>query len=228
MRNVHAAARRALDEEAHDIVGVIGVTDAIGAAQQHLGQDFGRLLAHERQPLPRVLVEKAHGDVEGRAAPAFEREQLRQPVSVGRRSARDVVGAHARGEQRLMRVAHGRVGDEDSAFGLHPLGEAFRPQPLQRLAGSLDGGLVERGRFGRAQVRRRLRPPACFRMRVDRDVGDIGEQLGCRVLALAGGEEFRGLVDEAGGVALIAEFRMVEHCFEKGEIGGDAANAIFP
>ena len=69
------------DEIFHDIVGIIGVADAIGAAQQHLGQKIWRPLAHEGEALPRILGEKSHRDVESRAAPAFEREQLRQPLA---------------------------------------------------------------------------------------------------------------------------------------------------
>ena len=71
---VHARRGRLADEIAHDIVGIIGVADAVGAAQQHLGQDIGRPLAQQRQPLPRVFGQKPHRDVERRAAPAFERE----------------------------------------------------------------------------------------------------------------------------------------------------------
>ncbi len=65
----------------HHIVGIIGVADAIGAAQQHLGQKVWRPLAHERETLPRIFGQKPHRNVEGRAAPAFEREQLRQPFA---------------------------------------------------------------------------------------------------------------------------------------------------
>ena len=123
---VHAGLGRAADEIADDIVGIVGVADAVGAAQQHLRQDVGRPLADQRQPLPRVLVEEAHGDVEGRAAPAFERQQLRQAARIGLGDGDDVVGAHARRQQRLVRVAHRRVGDEHARLGLHPFGESLR------------------------------------------------------------------------------------------------------
>ena len=75
---VHARLRRAAHEVADDIVRVVGVADAVGAAQQHLRQEVGDALADQCEPLPGVLVEEAHGDVEGGAAPAFEREELRQ------------------------------------------------------------------------------------------------------------------------------------------------------
>ena len=67
-------ARRLTNEITNDIVGIVGVADAVGAAQQHLGQDVGNLLPQQREPLPRVFGEKPHRHVECRAAPAFERQ----------------------------------------------------------------------------------------------------------------------------------------------------------
>ena len=110
----------------HDVVGIVGVADRVGAAQQHLQQDVRHLLADVGEPLPRVLGEEAHGDVEGRAAPAFQRQELRQRRGIGRRDRDHVVRAHARGEQRLVRVAHGRVGDQHALLGAHPVGERLR------------------------------------------------------------------------------------------------------
>ena len=119
-----SAARR--DEVADHIVGVVGVADAVGAAQQHLQQQVGHPLAQQRQPLPGILGQEPHGDVEGGAAPAFEREKLRQAAGVGVGAGDEVVGAHARGEQRLRRVAHGRVGDQYARLLAHPAREGLR------------------------------------------------------------------------------------------------------
>jgi hypothetical protein len=63
-------------EEAHGVVRVVLVADAVGAAQQHLQQDVGHGLAERGETLPGILVEEAHGHVEGGAAPALERQQL--------------------------------------------------------------------------------------------------------------------------------------------------------
>ena len=70
----------------------------------------------------------------------LDREQFRQHHGIGRSDLDDVMGAHARGQQRLVRVAHRRVGDEQAASAaLHPLGDSsagpasssscFRPGP---------------------------------------------------------------------------------------------------
>ena len=48
-------ARRLAHEIAHDIVGIIGVADAVGAAQQHLRQDIGRALAQLARAAPTGL-----------------------------------------------------------------------------------------------------------------------------------------------------------------------------
>ena len=130
------AARCLLDEVAHDVVGVVGVADRVRGAQQHLEQHVGHRFAQLVQPLPRVFLEEAHGDVEGGAAPAFQREQLRRQARVGGRDAHHVGRAHARGEQRLVRVAHRRVGEQHPRLGEHPLRELLRAEFAQAVAGA--------------------------------------------------------------------------------------------
>ena len=88
--DVDAALGRLADEIFDDIVGIVLVADAVGAAQQHLQQQVRRILAHLAQTLPRVFGQEAHRDVEGRAAPAFEREQVRQRTGIGAGDAGDV------------------------------------------------------------------------------------------------------------------------------------------
>ena len=78
---VDAGRGRLLDEAADDVVGVVGVADGVRPAQEHLEQDVGDLLAQQRQALPGVLVQEAHGHVEGGAAPHLEREQARQVLA---------------------------------------------------------------------------------------------------------------------------------------------------
>ena len=191
------------------IVGIVGVADAIRAAQQHLRQKVGRAFAHEGEALPRILGEKAHRDVEGGAAPAFEREQLRQALGVGFGRGDDVARAHARRDQRLMRVAHGGVGDEHALLGAHPFGELSGAELFEALARPIRNGLVRIiGRDRRARGRRRPGAAARFRMAVDGDVGDPGQELGRAVLALLEVEQRRRLVDEARRIVVGDEMRM--------------------
>ena len=154
---VHAGIGRLLDEVADDIVGVVGVADAVGAAQQHLQQQVGHALAQERQPLPRVLGEEAHGDVEGGAAPALQRQELRQAAGVGVGAGDQVVGAHAGGEQRLRRVAHGGVGDQHAGLLAHPGGEALRARAGRAAAWCRCAGVERRPRTAAARAAGRRR-----------------------------------------------------------------------
>jgi len=70
-----------------------------------------------------ALVQEAHGDVEGGAAPHLDGEGLVQRV---RRVVRHVVhvdGAHPCSQQGLMRVAPGGVREQQALVRAHRLGE---------------------------------------------------------------------------------------------------------
>ena len=62
-------------------------------------------------------------------------------------------------------------------------------------------------------------------MAVDADIGDIGEELGRAVSALDLLEQLRRLVDELGGVGIVAELLVADDGLEEGQVGGDAADA---
>ena len=222
---VDAAGGRLPDEMLHDVVRVVGVADAVGAAQQHLQQDVGRLFADQRKPLPRVFGQEAHGDVEGRAAPAFERQQSRQRPRVGAGDRGDIVRAHARRQQRLMAVAHRRVGNQNLSLRAHPLAELFRPERVEPLACAVGDRAGEPGDNGCCGGRIRLRPAARLGMAVDGDVAQIVEELGGAVLTPDLAEQFRRRVDEPGRVGIVGESRVVDDRFQKGQVRGHAADA---
>ena len=97
--DVHAGVGRMLDEAGDDVVRVVRVTHRVGAAEQHLEQDAGDLFTEPAEALPRALLEEAHRGVEGRAAPHFEREELRQAGRVVVGDAQHVEAAHAGGDE---------------------------------------------------------------------------------------------------------------------------------
>ena len=87
----------------HDVVGVVLVAKNVLSAQQHLERRVRARLLDEPQTLPRIFAQEPHAHVERRAAPAFERVV---PGRVDRgRDGEDVVGAHARRPEGLVRVA---------------------------------------------------------------------------------------------------------------------------
>ena len=67
--------------------------------------------AKRAQPFPGILFEKTQTGVEGRAAP-----DLQRPIADGVELLGDgqhVLRPHARGQERLMAVAQGDIGDQN-------------------------------------------------------------------------------------------------------------------
>ena len=79
-------------------------------------------------------MQKPQHHVERGSAPAFEGEKLRRQTGIGRCHGQDVMRAQARRQQRLLRVAYGRVGDEEARLVPHPLEEALWSELVQTVA----------------------------------------------------------------------------------------------
>ena len=224
---VDAASSRLADEMLHHIVGIVGVADAVGAAQQHLQQQIWRSFAHFAQPFPRILGQEAHGDIEGRAAPALQRQKLRQRPCVDPGDAGNIMRAHARGEQRLMPVAHRRVRHQHLCLFAHPRREPFRAERVEKLLRAAGNSAIEIGHDRGRRVLLGHRPAARLGMAVDTDVGEVVQELGRAVLALDLREQFRRRVDEPRRIAAVAKARVVDDRLEEGEVGRHAADAEF-
>ena len=67
--------------------------------------------------------------VERRPAPHLQAEKLRQQMRDGIGDLQQIERAHARGQQRLMRIAHRRIGEQQLLLLAHPLGRIF-PAPV--------------------------------------------------------------------------------------------------
>ncbi len=147
--NIHAGGGGMLDEPGDHIGGVVGITDGVRPAEEHLEADIGDGRAKLAQPFPGILGQEPHGGVERGAAPHFQGEQTAvqcaQPAGERRRAGQHVVGAHPRGHERLVGVAEGGVGDEQGLLLERPLRELLRPELKQQIARALgDGGLRRR------------------------------------------------------------------------------------
>jgi len=176
--HVDAGACCLLDESGGHLGRVGCVADGVAAAQQHLQAHVGQRLPQRRQPLPRILGQEPQRDVVGRATPRLDRPQLRgQPRHVpgaGDEVARPDPG----GQQRLVRVPERRIRDRDAVLLAQPPGEPLRPHLAQQLP-------APRRWCARVQ-RRQLRDgveagPRLAVQLVDRDLGQVGEQLGAPV-----------------------------------------------
>ncbi|MCY1220949.1 hypothetical protein D9M72_329860 [compost metagenome] len=127
-----------------------------------------------------------------------------------------------------MAVAHGRIGQENLVLATHPFGELLRAEFVELLLGT-GGDVPFDERHGRlCCVGRRARTALCFRVAVDGDVGEIGQELRRTVLAPHLLEQFRRRVDEARRIAVILELRMADDRLEKGQVGCHTADAELP
>ena len=90
-------------------------------------------LAERGQSLPRVFRKEPERDVVGRAAPRLHRQQLwRETRDVGR-DRDEIARPHPGGEKRLVRVAHGGLGDGQSGLRAQRRGESDGPKREQFL-----------------------------------------------------------------------------------------------
>ncbi len=212
---------------AHDVVGVVGVAHRVGAAQQHLQQDVRGPLADLRQPVPGVFLQESQCDVEGGAAPALEREQLRQFARDVGHDRQHVGRAHARGQQRLMAVAQRGVGDQHLLLVEHPLREAGRAQRLQPLPRAVGhrAAAVHLGQHRLGQWQRGQRAAGHLGVAVHRGLGQEAQQLGRAVAARGELQQLGRFLDEARRDLAGRKVRMVDHVLQELQVGGDTADA---
>ena len=102
-------------ESVHHVISIVLVAQNILATEQHLQLRVLHVLADGPQPLPRVLVQKAHTGVEGGTAPALQRvvadgiqhfqrgEHIRRGHTGGRLRLVSVPEDGIRNEQGLVR-----------------------------------------------------------------------------------------------------------------------------
>ncbi len=107
--DVDALRVRFTNEFRNHIVGIGGVADGVGSAKEHLETDIGNAFAQLAEALPGVFVKEAERGIKGGAAPNFEAEELREAMGDSGGGGQQVVGAHAGGQQGLVRVAKGGV-----------------------------------------------------------------------------------------------------------------------
>ena len=131
---------------------------------------------------------KTHGDVEGRPAPAFEREYLRQGAGIGAGDAGNIMRTHARGEQRLVAVSHAGIGKKHPVFRTHPGSEFLRAERIEALLRARTRLIRAIGNHGRRRFRVRAGAITGLGMAVDAGIGEIVQQPGRPVLPLDLGE----------------------------------------
>ena len=96
-------------EAVDHVIGIVPVADKVLAAQEHLERGVFRPRLDGPQPLPGVFAQEAQADIEGGAAPALQRVIADIVDHVD--DAEDILGPHAGGPQRLVRIAQGGIGN---------------------------------------------------------------------------------------------------------------------
>ena len=144
---------------------------------------MGTSLAHLLETLPRALAQEAQRDVEGGAAPVLERVAAVQRVRRRGRDGQDVLGADARREQRLVRVAPRGVGEQQPLVLAHRLGKGRGAALLEHLLeAARRRRLVLDGQQRRHARRVTAARGALHRAAVDDDLAQVVEELLAAVL----------------------------------------------
>jgi hypothetical protein len=139
---------------------------AAASASQHVRRAFADL----SQPLPRIFGQEPH-DTSKVAPPQHSSD--RSSGTPGHRPAKrgDVVCPHPGGQQRLVAVAHGRVGHQDTLLSFiqsaKPSGRAHQ----YLLGARLDHRHVDRRHPRRRRIGGRQWTALGFGMAVDGDIG---------------------------------------------------------
>ena len=151
--DVHARLRRLTCVKlTHDVVRVVGVSDPICRPQQHLRHDVGHRFAQrpgagatdhsckKRYATSKVAPPQHSTD---RSPGSFVRIGRCAPATMS-------IGAHPGREQRLVSVAHGRVGDQQTVLRAASIRRRRAgPSLFKDLCASPPGGVLGPGAFGR-------------------------------------------------------------------------------
>ena len=211
------------DERVRHLRRVRGVADGVASAQEHLDGHVRQSLTEHVETLPRVFTEETEGDVVGRPAPRLHGQQLRsEPGHVGG-DPREVARAHARREERLVRVAERRLGDGEGGLLAQRPREARGTQLLEALtrAGGSRGGEIDDGELAARLDGERVVAVGA----VDRGVDQPRQHLRAAVLRFAAAEQLGPLIDEGRTQVARDERGVVQHRLQERDVRRDAADA---
>lgn len=168
------------------------VGNTVGATEQHLEGNVGDELAHLAEPVPGILVEETHGNIEGGTTPALKGVQVGESVAGLLGNVQEINGSDTRGQQRLVGVSPGGVHEKAALVITNSLGEGLRallqddvaPSLLARM-GDIDLGTVTGNDLRHIDLAPELGLAnlALDAAAVDGNVTEVGQQLLGTVLA---------------------------------------------
>lgn len=148
-------------------------------------------------------MQEAISHIEGRTAPHFQREAVVEDFCRTGCTLDHIAGTYTGGQQRLVRVAHGGIGNQQLFLIEHPVAHGFGALGVKQL---LEAGALRR-RIG--WETRNVQLTALGRRIVHLNLCDVAQYLGG---AVAAGLELKQLgcfVDELSVTLTGAEGRMV-------------------
>lgn len=227
---------RLLHKVVNSIIRQRRVRNTVSATQQHLERDVRDELPHLAESVPRILVQEAHSDIEGRATPALERVQVSVRVACLLGNVQQVNSADTGSQERLVGVTPGGVHEQTSLVCANGLGEGLGALLDEDLAPALGAGLgdVDLGSVGVEELGHDdlalelgLADLALDAGAVDGDVAEVGEQLLGAVLGADEVEELGRVIDEGRPAVAVDEGGVGEQRGEEGDVGLDAADTEF-
>ena len=164
-------------------------------------------------------MQEAVGHVEGSAAPHLQGEAVPQDVGHAVGALHHVAGTHTGGQQALVGVAHGGVGQQQLLLIQHPLLHGLGALVIQQL---LQAGAQRRLGLGEAG------DIVLVALGVGvghLDLGDVPQDAGSAVTGVHDLEQLRRLIDELGMALAVDKGGVGQHVGDEGDVGLDAADA---
>jgi hypothetical protein len=121
--NIHAVLLGLLDEVVDGVIRKRLVRNAVGTTQQHLERDVGNQLPHLSQSVPRILIQEAHGYIEGSSTPAFQCIGIAEGIAGFFGNIAQIDGSYTSGQERLVSITPGCVHNEAALIGSDSLSE---------------------------------------------------------------------------------------------------------
>ena len=217
-----------LAEVVDGIVRERRVGNTVGSTEKHLERNVGYELPHLPQPVPGILVEEAHGHVEGGSTPALERPGVGVGVAGLLGDAQEINSADAGGEERLVSIAPCGVHDQCTLVCADRLGEGLRALLDEDVTPALGGGgrridlvavLVDDVGNPDLALELGLADLSLDLAAVDSKLTEVGEQLLGTVLGTDEVEKGGGVVDEGGPALSVDEGRVCEKLEKEGNVG---------
>lgn len=124
--DIQSILHRLLAEVVNRVVGVASVPNAVSTSNKSLQGDIRDKLPQRPQPLPRVLVQEPHSDVERSTTPALEGVRVSERVRGLFGDVDHVDGSQTSGKEGLVRVTPGGVHDKHTRVLAYSLCECLR------------------------------------------------------------------------------------------------------